>query len=307
MEYPGMDRRRGMRSGRPVLRSPLGSIPLFLAVLGALGGAEGSAQEIVITGAVIDALLGTPVPSPLVEILDADGAPIAAIRGGQGGLYRITSERTEIIRMRATGFGYAAVRRSFRVPEGESSFEVPFELDRAPIQIDPLTVNARRAGLTAGRILFDQHRALGKGTFFTGQEIWERDRSIKGILVGEEGMIIRPLPGGRSNETGSFVRDSLVLSSMAGRGKCLQVMIDGWYVQRQASDFLDMYDPMLGMMNDRSSAFENWLEEVTAGDVYGMELYAAYEDVPEDLRVEAYPCGMLILWQRGAWLGPGGG
>ena len=41
--------------------------------------------------------------------------------------------------------------------------------------------------------------------------------------------------------------------------------------------------------------------ELLPRHILGIEVYREFDEVPEELRMEAHPCGLINLWTRAAW------
>lgn len=285
----------GLLAMAPVASAPLVVGLLAIAPLAPAPLAMASplaAQTVAVVGGVTDSESGAPLVGALVRVLDADGLPVGTARTDQDGRYQILFDRLDVISVRATALGYLATQRSLRWPADEELLEIPFELDLRPIEIDPIEVQGeRKGGLTPGREIFREHRELGRGVFITAADIRAmQPRWLPDVLLQVEGLWNWPGPGQG-------------LTSRVGRGKCLVVMVDGWTVQAETSRFLG-FGPMVSR---RTSFYDDWRLDVDPNDVAGIEVFPAYKDVPPDLQIDAYPCGLIAVWKTPAWYGPDGG
>jgi hypothetical protein len=62
--------------------------------------------------------------------------------------------------------------------------------------------------------------------------------------------------------------------------RCTLVWVDEWYGRPRSLRFVDA---------------------IPVEDIAAIEIYRTYRDVPEELRIHVYPCGLINVWTRAAW------
>jgi hypothetical protein len=137
-------------------------------------------------------------------------------------------------------------------------------------------------GIVPGHIQFRQHMALGKGNFVAGQDLLGSGLSLSRYLVKHFADSLQVLHAtGLQFPAAVPVEDGGVLVSRFG-SHCLYIRINRVNVAL--------------LLAQRKA--DNIDELIPVEDVRGVELYLAYDDMPEEWRADAYPLGLVRVARR---------
>jgi hypothetical protein len=214
-----------------------------------------------LTGRVLDRESRAPVSGARIALLGTRHG-FASDSDGRFAQHGLTSG-TYVLQARADG--YVVASSVVQLGDGQVSTEL-FELERLPIQLDPLVVE-RRPGFAEQRLLeFERRRAGGRGYFITEQQIRQASPRTLGDLF-------RNVPGVRlqCRGTSSGCRLRMV---RAPRECNPDFVMDGFPATYSTS--LDM--PTIGII--------------------GMEIYRTLSETPLEFLRTDNQCGTIVIWTR---------
>ena len=160
--------------------------------------------------------------------------------------------------------GYTGRSWVLQLGEGEVRSDV-FELERLPVQLDPVTVRRPPSFSEQRRLEFERRRASGRGYFITENQI---ERAKPHSLSD----LFRNVPGVRLVCRGSSSCN--IRMSRAARDCRPDFVLDGFPATNSTS--LDM--PTVGII--------------------GVEVYRTLSETPMEFLKADNLCGTIVLWTR---------
>ncbi len=267
-----MKRGKTTRPGRESRTGP-GVLVALASLLFALAS-TGEAGAQAVDGRLVDAETRTPVRGAVIQVTDTAGVLAGTAISDAEGQFRITLPGAGVpYRFLATAFGYMPREvHSFRVPDGETlSFpEIPMIPD--PFVLDSLSVEVRRLrrGRTPGQEKVRHRQIAGLGTF------------IPGSLIADT----------RPPTLTGFVQQLAPGIEIAWYGAGMNVLRaeDARCLSLRVNEFL------LGPSNIYAD-----LDDIPYDDIAAVEVYATFAEVPPELQIDVYPCGLINVWTWIAW------
>jgi hypothetical protein len=257
------------RLGSGGLAQPLmPSLRLASWALGALAlWIPGAVGAQVLTGRVMDAESGSGIPSASVEVFDAEGAPLVSTTTGSSGDFRIQLPvQGGPFRLDARAFAYhAGSLDSLQVAAGETLEVGEIHLDRVPILLESVEVEAGRSWITRGEEWVRRGQLLGEGVFFAGALVaMQNPSSLTQFLAEEVGLRV----------TYNFLHQPF-LRSTDPMDNCVRVQVDRWPVG--------------------TSPYRN-LDGIPLNIIAAIEVYPTRHEVPPELAWDAGRCGLINVW-----------
>lgn len=252
--------------------------------------AAASAQ---ISGRVIDQDSREPIVHAEVVLLDSADVRAATVTSDSAGYFLIPRPAPGRYRIRVQRLGYTTHTSDEIVLQAGEPVVVELRMAARGIAIEPLIVHAR--GRERGRDGFMRRRDLGTGAFLTPDSIELRHpRQVADAFRAADGIIMYERPG-----------YSTRIGSMRGH-RCLMVFVD--HYPDPFAMFFNGYTPMvlprmaMGLPVNSSRGLDMFDVE----QVLGIEVYASYKQVPDELRgvarmKDTWPCGVAIVWTGRAW------
>ena len=168
--------------------------------------------------------------------------------------------------MDARAFAYhAGVVESLMVAQGETMVLGEIPLERVPILLGSVEVEAERGWITRGEEWVRRGQVLGQGTFFAGALVALRDpSSLTHFLAEEAGLTV----------TYNFMHQPF-LRSLDPVESCVRVQVDRWPVG--------------------TSPYRN-LDGIPLNVIAAIEVYPSRHEVPPELAWDAGRCGLVNVW-----------
>lgn len=218
----------------------------------------------VVGGVVLEVGEDTGIGGALVELLNEAGESRATAASNlETGRFRIAAPAAGRYRVRISRIGFeAAATDLIDLAAGDSVFR-EIRLERAPIAMDTMRVAAR-----------DPMTGLAK--------VMRRQRSGRGIYI--PGAIISIADPHYLTQYLSYLLGGL-FTGPRGTGlrlpgaRCTTILINDWPYPVSASA----------------------LDRLVTREIAAIEIYRTFRDVPPELQLEVYPCGLINVWTVGAW------
>jgi hypothetical protein len=235
-----------------------------------------------IRGRVVDAATGAPVAEAAVSAVAPRGGVAGRGRSGAGGEFALAFRGPGAFRVRVERTGYATATSGEVTVGPAETVEVEVRVSARPLELDPLTVTARRGPQRIAAMEhtgFYEREARGFGRFYRRDFFEKREtRPISDVLDEMPGLrMFRDNRGAvvlvfdRAQATGAFQR--------AQKGQadfCPPVYyLDGTY---------------LGTANVDQVLLTNRVEAV--------EVYGSAATVPVEFNSTGSACGVIVLWTR---------
>ncbi|HEX8455318.1 MAG TPA: TonB-dependent receptor [Longimicrobium sp.] len=234
----------------------------------------------VLSGRVLDAADGQPVPQARITVVNAEGRTVARTTSAENGTFSMHIRVTDPVRLRAERTGYSAtVTQPVQVGILET-LQVDVRMAVQALSVEPLTVVGRiqpkrRASLELSG--FYDREARGLGRFLRREEI---ERYANADIA----QVVDRMPGttrigynivlDRSSMVGSIYRSQ----TRGSVSQCLpQVYLDGNRVAYDRSGLAGM-------------ALPEHLEAV--------EVFSGSSQIPLQYSGSDSACGVILLWTR---------
>lgn len=249
----------------------------LVAALGALSlvGAPGAAQTL--RGTILDADTGDPVALAYVGLLGGDRDVVVADLADDGGAFTLTAPEAGEYFLYVRGSGYEPLMDGLFELGRNGVFDVRVGLTPEPIELEPVSVDARRSvsRLEASgfydRVLTAPGHFLGRDdvTRVGGSLISEVLRSIPHVQIDAS----RPLIGPNAMQGASVIM-------RRGTGRCSPTL----YIDRHvvATGALEPVRPD---------------DYVSSSEVEAVEIYTSASDVPVEFDA-INDCGVILIWTR---------
>jgi len=237
---------------------------LSMACVVALAGAGDAAAAQGRTGAIRGQLVDRESHAP---IRGAHIALLGTLRGfasDSEGRFARDSLGAGNYLLQVRAIGYTGRSWVLQLGEGEVRSDV-FELERLPVQLDPVTVRRPPSFSEQRRLEFERRRASGRGYFITENQI---ERAKPHSLSD----LFRNVPGVRLVCRGSSSCN--IRMSRAARDCRPDFVLDGFPATNSTS--LDM--PTVGII--------------------GVEVYRTLSETPMEFLKADNLCGTIVLWTR---------
>ncbi len=232
-----------------------------------------------ITGRVVDAASGAPVPQAVVTALDARGRGAARARAGADGSFELRLRAAGTYRLRGERSGYRQTLSQELEADDRETVEVDLRLSVQPIAIEPMTVTARRQ---PRRLLhlemggFYRRQKMGLGHFLD-REDFERHPTDDLANAIDRVPGTHLLDGGPGRRYVYFERSL----GVPGRGICFPLLyVDG-----------------VRVFYARGSGFDI-NHAVPAGTVEAVEIYKSAAEIPVEYNGSEADCGVIVVWTR---------
>lgn len=233
--------------------------------------------QVLLTGRVVDAVEGTPVPLAVVDLLDSEGDSLATTRADSGGTFRFPRPEGGRFLLRARSLGHDPRVEGPLVLAAGDTVAFDLRLGVAPLALPGLEVTASRRpwyehlvpeGLWTFYGRMEQNRSVGIGRFLTRDELGRWGGTPVALVVGSvPGMSAVREPRGRGYR-------------LAGRGGCAPlVFLDGMEVRMEGTTLDDL---------------------VRVDMLEGVEIYRGPSELPAELYGTNFrgACGAVALWTR---------
>ena len=214
-------------------------------------------------GVVIDATTRAPVAEATVTVLDTAARELGRARTDSAGRFTInvTVPAPYIVVVRRLGF-HAYTTDDIVLGARDTTLSVVLTPSPLPL---PASVTRARApgGREWGRDAFMRRRELGRGVFLTNFDVLASEPLyLEDAFRDVDGLQV--VGAGQ----GSQVR------SLRGR-RCMRT-------------FINRLPTRIGL-------------DLLPKHVLGIEIYREFDEVPEEMRMDAHPCGLINVWTRAAW------
>lgn len=275
-------------AGRP--RPALPALAAWVALAAVhLCAAPGSAQTI--TGSLIDAESGHPIPLGLVMMYSEAGDSITQTITDAAGRFRIAADDPGSFLLRAAALGYGeSTEGVFELGAG-GSMEIEYRLRAEPLPLEALLVSVNRPIIEHSLVQngFVRRLQRGLGTFITPHDIenspaQSTEALLQGVPAVRVGVVTR-----NAGELG-------IPAPHIGETVMIQAPLGGWCVPRVYVDGRPThYDPNVGVT---LSSF------VSIADIDAIEVYRRPSEVPVEFEAtlsRSGPvggCGALVLWTK---------
>jgi len=237
------------------------ALGLALAVLSLLATRSALAQRhpATVTGQLVDQQSRAPVGGAQIRFLgtrfgaESDSAGRFAQAGLHAGIY--------LIEVRAIGYAMG----SWVLRLGDSAVSEVFELERLPVQLDPVVVERQPSFAEQRQLDFERRRASGRGHFITEEQIAQtKPRTLADLFQNVPGVRLQCRGASRCT----------VRMARAPRECRPDFVVDGYPATNSTS--LDMS---------------------TVG-VTGVEVYRTLTETPLEFLKADNLCGTIVIWTR---------
>lgn len=243
----------------------------LVALLFAVAAGSVAAQQTV-TGRVVDAESGTPVPTAIVVLLGVDSVAVTQTLTDAGGAFALEVPEAGSYLIQVSRIGVGDFRSSvFAVADGE---ELRFEVTvpTAPVELEALVVEVQG---NRGRDDFRRRMEEGSGIFLDPGDLALRQpvelvdlfRDLDGVRVTWRTVRV---------ESGAFVPIPTV---QAGANDCMAYMLDEMPIRILPGE-------------NRSPLALFPLSTLRPDDIVAVEIYRTMSEAPEELQNRAF---------RGVW------
>ena len=239
----------------------LGGILPFLALAGSASAQEETGLLVV---TVRSAAGGRPVEGARVSISGAQAAGVT----DAAGVVRLAGVPLGVQAVEARRLGYATRFGMARMEAGEAA-ALTLVLDVQAIPVAEIRVRAAepRRSSYLERMGFERRRSTGMGTFLTRAELQKRrPRYLSDALRSVAGMVISPMRTGQGHAS---------MGRTAGARCPIQYFVDGVLI---------------------GPGFN--IDEISADDVEGLEIYRGASQVPPEFNRRSAMCGVIAVWTR---------
>ncbi len=233
-----------------------------------------------ITGRVLDAASGAPVPQAVVTAVDANGRNAARARSTADGAFELQLRAPGTFRLRAERAGYQPTLSQTFDAAYRETVVVDLRLSVEPIAIEPMTVTARRQPPRLRSLEmagFYKRERIGQGHFLH-REDFER-HSTNGLAE-----VIDRVPGTHLRDLGPgrrFIYFERAMGMSRERLICYPALyLDGVRVT---------YGPGTGL--DLEAA-------IPANQVEAVEVYRSASEIPVEFNNSEANCGVIAVWTR---------
>ncbi len=282
-----------------------------LATVVALGVPEPvSAQAgITIRGVLVDDDSREPVSDARIVLMNRRGKEVQETLTGPMGHFTFEVRMGEYS-IAAERIGYAWTKSQNFYTETTDTLDVEFRIDREVIVMDPLVVNV---GAPTGQEIFEKRLEAGtQGVLFTPEMVdsLRPERHIGEIFRHADAVRVRWDWGlYEDDRTGPIPR----IDTFRGAYQCMHWVVDGAPVE----------PPMFSHRGfpGRWTSASHWtvsrLANVRPEDLVAMEVYRAWNEVPEDylqdmripnrwslqtlIDINRKRCGIAYLWTEAGW------
>jgi hypothetical protein len=236
----------------------------FASCCGAALAVPAAAAAQVISGVVIEDGTDAPIAGALVELLEQGSrAAQRSATTAAGGEFRLALPGAGEYRLRISRIGYLPVTTAMYTLAAGDSIHERLSMPRAPVALDTLRVERRDGRLTG----FDK--------------VMRRQRENNGIFI--PGAIFEMADPPYPSQYLQYLIGALFTTSggelrMPG-ARCTVLWIDEWHRPRSLSS----------------------LDQIPVSEFAAIEVYRTFRDVPEELQVHVYPCGLINVWTSAAW------
>lgn len=258
-------------------------MPRMLAglILVVLLAAPLAAHAQAVEGRLVDDGTGEAVAQGRVALMRADGRVVGRARTEEDGTFRIAAAAAGVYRIRGERAGYApSASGIFDLAAGEV-VEVDLRLSAAPLQVEPLTITARRLPPRVAVLEqrgFYRRETRGLGRFVRRDQI-ERQANINlgQVLDRVSGVQIEHDRFGKQ-----YIYFPRAQASRVHEGLCLPVLyVDGLRMEYSTGD--------LGLDINAS---------VTPESVEALEVYRGVSEIPAEFNNGEAACGAIVIWTR---------
>lgn len=248
-------------------------------------------------GRVTDAVSGEPVALAALTIVAESRRDSTTVLSDSLGGYAVRVLGAGRYVLRASRIGYETASTSPFELLGSELTLMDIKLAPIGVELDPIQV-VGRSGFEPARIAFNRRCELGKGVCLDlGDIALRHPRNVLDALRGVDG-VSADWQGSQGYKLYSFNGECLMLflnnsiyPAMRTAGRQRRVGVMSGPVSPALSIELDVLDP---------------------SQLYGVEIYQNYRDVPLELRESMLgfalwppgytrPCGAIIMWTRAAW------
>lgn len=253
---------------RPFLRFPASRGALLALLLAPLCAGEAAAQEE--SGALIISVTARATGQPL------EGAHVVVVGTGitavtnTAGVLRLAGVPLGVQTVEVRRLGYATRLRMVPLEAGAASTAV-FALEVDPVRMAEIHVTAKKKRPVwnyLDRAGFTRRKASGNGIFITRTDIQQSGPRFLSDLL-------RRYPGVAIQSYGSR-GDGYATMSRGGPRRCpIQYYVDGVLI---------------------GAGFN--VDEVSANDVEGLEVYRGASQVPPEFNRRTASCGVIVIWTR---------
>lgn len=213
---------------------------------------------------------GAPVPGAQVTV---NGVGTVAVSDSMGRAHgAVARPGLRLVRVQRVGYLPESFTVEFRPGE---AVEAEVDLQRAPIELDGLTVTELMPSTTLRGAGFYERREQGFGRFVDREELYRRkDSHMSSLMRSIPGINVVYCPQGLCANPGYVLLAGA--SSLSMRADChMQIYLDGMLVDNQDIDRLNV------------RALE------------GVEVYARSAAIPRQFAGTGSACGVVLLWTRG--------
>jgi len=238
----------------------------------------------------------------LVGTVTSEGRVVAyaEVSVAPGGLLTKTDDRGRfslvlhdlgLISVFVRAVGYYPQTRKFLL-SGEDTVSVAFQLERAPQQLESLTVEAKRTTVVGKMQAFEEHRAAGFGSFFT------RD-----MLAGMEHLplsdVLRRTTGLRFVKRPTVCGGGLALTSGRGGAVTWQpwMICYTWPAPFPTECYLAIYVDGTRVWTPGSKEPPD-INQFSVSLLEGIEIYRGPGETPIQYQITGSACGVALLWTR---------
>lgn len=235
-------------------------VPLVLA-LSAIAARPGSAGPV--SGVVLDADTGAPIPGAAVHVVDTEHRT----ETDEEGRFAFADVEPGEYTMQVDRLGYGAQSVSIEVPQS-GGLRVRVHIDPSAIRLEPVSVEVRSAKLA--QVGFFDRMDSGRGTFLTREDI----------------------------EAGGSKRLSVVLARAVGMRRIIQK--DGSYALVMRGQHSLKGDCRTAFVVDgvRIPLAGPGIDNVPPDVVEGVEVYRGMSQLPARFPVGDGACGAIVVWTR---------
>lgn len=230
----------------------------------ALFAAAGSAGAQVISGVVLEDGRDLPIAGALVQLIEQSSGEVrAAATTAAEGEFEVRAPAAGPYRLRISRIGYLPVTTAVDSLAAGDSVHHRLTMPRAPLAMDTLRVESS-----------DRQTGFDK--------VMRRQRENNGIFI--PGAIIEAANPPYPAQYLQYLIGAL-FTTRDGRlrmpgARCTVLWIDEWRHRSLGLAAVDRLQP---------------------ADIAAIEVYRTYRDVPKELQLDVYPCGLVNIWTRAAW------
>ena len=212
---------------------------------------------------------GMPIPGALVMVNGVGSVAVSDSMGRAHGIVVRTGVR--VVQVRRVGYLPQSFTVEFRPGE---AVEAEVDLERAPLELEGLTVTGLMPSRALRGVGFYGRRKLGFGRFVDAEEIYRRkDSNLSTLMRSIPGVNVVYCPRDKCQDPG-YVLLATATNVSINLGCRMKIYLDGMPVKNEDID------------------------QMSVRALEGVEAYPRNAGIPPEFAGTGSACGVILLWTR---------